>query len=149
MLNLYQITFNATSYEMEDLYDTLDEDVKEEIHNLEILASFDFEEYDNYKCFLLSKKKEIKKYLNILKSKNISYICKDISKDVINNIFNIEEYIKQRMDLLEHINFYIFNQEINIWIYDNLNMNDILDRISKDGIDSLRDLDIKYLNEYQ
>ena len=147
MLKLYQITFDVDSYEIEILYDLLDDNIKDEIYNLDVLASFDFDEGENYKCFLLAEEDIINNYLNILKLNNISYICKDITKDVINNDFNIEEYVKQRMDLLEHINFYIFNQEINTWIYENLDIDNILDRINKDGIESLREIDLQFLND--
>lgn len=150
---LYQISFDQSCDELNNSYSDIPEHEKEKIHNMDVLASFDYEDKSNkYNCYLLTTKIEIEIYKNILNNNIITYICKDISQDVISNNIDIEKIISSNMDkkyyILLGINYEIFIAEITEWIYQNMDLDFILDRINKDGIESLRPIDRYFLLHY-
>jgi hypothetical protein len=118
----------------------------EKIANLDIESSFDYEKDDSYYCYIITNQIEIEKYKNILEKNYIGYSCKDISDKLIKNEYDISYII----DYLDDNNYYlydIFLDDLDRWLYSNLDLDTILDMISAKGINSLRDIDRKFLKD--
>lgn len=118
----------------------------EKIANLDIESSFDYEKEDSYYCYIITNQIEIEKYKNILENNYIGYSCKDISEGLIKNEYDISYII----DYLDDNNYYlydIFLDDLDRWLYSNLDLDTILDMISAKGINSLRDIDRKFLKD--
>lgn len=146
--SLYKIQFNKKIEELDLIYERLTDHEKEKISKLEVIISFDYEDGDeNYICYLLTTKNEIISYINILNNNSIDYICEDISRGVIDNQINLEKDLIGHLNLINYSSYDLFIKEVNKWIYQNLDLDSILDRINRDGIDSLRPIDKYFLSQ--
>jgi hypothetical protein len=142
MLSVFKISFKKFLSNNNLIHD-LD---LEKIANLDIESSFDYEKDDSYYCYIITNKIEIEKYKNILEKNYIGYYCKDISEELLKNEYDISYII----DYLDDNNYYlydIFLDDLDRWIYSNLNIDIILDIISAKGMDSLRGIDKKFLKD--
>lgn len=143
---LFKINFNKTSEELNSIYENLSEHEKEKISQMDVISSFDCEDLDKkYICYLLTSQTEIISYRNILDNNLIPYLCEDISLSVIDNQVNLEKDLIQYLNSLNYTSYESFIEEIYDWIYQNLELDSILDRISQHGIDSLRPIDKFFL----
>ena len=133
-LLLKKLEFNRSAEDVADDYTYLSENDKEKIVNIDTKATFDFEnEYLNYMCYYLIDSKEWEKYQKVLDDNLISYICHDISENVIKNVINLEKILYKYVyrDNLE--DYHDFIEITNEWIYDNLDLDTILDMINEKG----------------
>ena len=145
---LYRIKFDQSSEELSLVYDRLSEHEKENISQMDVISSFDCEDSNkNYTCYLLITKSEINSYKNILNNNLIGYICDDIGQSVIDNQIDLEEELIESLNSLNYLSYEMFIEEITEWIYQNLDIDSILDRINKFGIDSLRPIDRQFLQQ--
>lgn len=143
---LFKIYFNRTIDELNSNYESLAEHEKEKISQMNVIASFDCESDQNqYICYLLTTKTEIISYQNILDKNLIPYICYDISQSVIDNQIDLEKDLIKYLNSINYLNYEIFIEMINEWIFDHLELDSILDRINQYGIESLRPLDKQFL----
>lgn len=144
---LYRISFADSCDGLNNIYENLSEHEKEKISQMDVMSSFDCETVDKkYICYLLTSKTEINSYKRILDDSLIPYICENISQSVINNQINLEKDLIGYLNSLNYLSYEIFIEEITEWIYQNLDVDSILDRINKDGIDSLRPIDKYFLS---
>ena len=145
---LYRIQFEQSSEELSLVYDRLSEHEKEKISQMDVISSFDCEDSNqNYTCYLLITRSEINSYKNILNNNLIGYICDDIGQSVIDNQIDLEEELIESLNSLNYLSYEMFIEEITEWIYQNLDIDSILDRINKFGIDSLRPIDRQFLQQ--
>ena len=147
---VYKLKFEKSSFALNDDYERLSDIDKERIDDLNSDASFDFEDdVDNkYTCFIISKSIEMKFYLSILDNNNIEYRIKDMSDDILLNNINIEDELGYLINTSNSIRYSTFIDILDKWIYNNLDMDSVLDRISKVGMNRLRDIEKKFLNNY-
>jgi len=118
----------------------------DKIASLQIESSFDYEKGELYFCYVITSEKEINKYIKILENNFIEYKCKNISDEVLSNNYDIS-YIYNYLDTDNYYLYDVFMEDLEKWIYTNLDIDMILDMISLSGIDSLRPVDIKFLND--
>lgn len=127
-------------------YDSLLEEDKEKILNIDIESSFDYEDdYYNYKIYLLIPDTELKRYKKILDDNLIPYICTDVSQAVIKNDINLGKKLLKYVTTNSTQYFNSFNRSINKWIKSNLDLDMVLDMINEKGIKSLRKVDKDFL----
>jgi hypothetical protein len=144
---LYHITFESTSDELSHYYECLPIYEQDKLQGLDVLASFDHDIKPNgYNCYFLTTEDEIKIYEKILNDNLIDYICSDISESVIYNKIYLEEDLMYHINEENTISYVIFIDEVNDWIYENLDLDIILDIISDKGISNIRTIDKKYLD---
>ena len=143
-LSVYKISFKK----FVSTYSTISELDLDKISNLDIESSFDYEKDEFYYCYVLTSEMEIKKYKKILESNLISFKCQDISDTIIKNEYDLT-YIKEFIDEENHFIYDIFLEDLNKWIYNKLDIDIILDMISANGIESLRQVDKNFLKEYE
>ncbi len=146
--NVYKIKFYKSSFELSDEYERLSEYEKDIISELNTESFFDHEdELNNYICFLITTPLELDKYLKILKNNLIDFEFYDLSKEVLNNKINLED-LENKLDSTNYYKYDFFMDDIESWIYDNLEIDIILDRITEVGIDSLKEVEKNFLKNY-
>ena len=145
--HIYKIKFSKPSYQLNDDYDRLSEIEKEKISNIEAEAFFDMDEDDKYTFFIIVKPMELKAYLSVLNENFIPYDINDVSDDILKGKLDVESVIIQ-VNPLNSLRYSFFVDDLNDWLYENLDMDIVLDRISSIGIESLRKVEKEFLNNY-
>lgn len=145
--HIYKIKFSKPSYQLNDDYDRLSEIEKEKISNIEAEAFFDMDEDDKYTFFIIVNPIELKAYLSVLNENFIPYDINDVSDDILKGKLDVESVIIQ-VNPLNSLRYSFFVDDLNDWLYDNLDMDIVLDRISSIGIESLRKVEKEFLNNY-
>lgn len=126
--------------------DLISESDLEKIASLDIESSFDYEKDDCYFCYIITNQIEIEKYKKILEKNYIGYTCKDISEYIIKNEYDID-YIGDYLDENNYYLYDIFLDDLDTWLYSKLDLDIILDIISAKGMNSLREIDRKFLKD--
>ena len=145
--HIYKIKFSKPSYQLNDDYDRLSEIEKEKISNIEAEAFFDMDEDDKYTFFIIVNPIELKAYLSVLNENFIPYDINDVSDDILKGKLDVESVII-KVNPLNSLRYSFFVDDLNDWLYDNLDMDIVLDRISTIGIESLRKVEKEFLNNY-
>ena len=147
---LYKIVFNKNSFELNDDYERLSEYEKEIISSMSVDAFFDYDDNDDYTCLLITDIETIKSYVSILKNNLVSHSVYDISTKIINNELNLEQEIKNKIEPTYKIKFNIFIDGLNDWILQHLDIDTVLDRITKvGGLNNLRQVEKEFLKNYK
>jgi hypothetical protein len=126
----------------------VDEEKLETIYLLNFYLCIDFIKDKNYTLFVISDNLGVDNFKMFLDENKIPYICKNISDLVLSGEININDSI---LDSLDEFNYEIsdlFLEEIDDWIYQNTDIDIILDKISEKGIESLIEPEKKYLDNY-
>jgi hypothetical protein len=144
---VYKLKFSKPSYQLNDDYDRLSDIEKEKISDMEADAFFDMDEDDKYTFFIIVKPMELKAYLGVLNENFIPYDMNDVSDDILRGNLDVEAEITQ-VNPLNSLRYSFFVDDLNDWLYENLDIDIILDRISSIGIDSLRKVEKEFLNNY-
>lgn len=147
-MNLYKVTFNKSSFDLVDDYERLSEIDKERISDLDVFAFFDYDEDDKYAFFIIIDSLEFKSYTKILNENLIYFNIENYSKNVIKGNFDIESFLSEYSSPMNTIKLSFFIDDLNEWIYENLDIDIVLDRISEVGIKSLRKIEKEFLNNY-
>jgi hypothetical protein len=140
----YSRDINVVTWEYQNLSDT----DRIQITNLHFECSIDFvDRIGNYNMVIVSNSEQIKILTNILESNYVHHFCKDITYPVLRNKIKIHNVIfkqgVENKDLYE-----IFNKKFDNWLLQNLDLDIVLDMINETGIDSLREIDKKFLENY-
>jgi hypothetical protein len=147
--SVYKIQFFKSSYELNEEYEKLSEHEKEKISDLDAEAFFDYDDKDRYTVYVITTSKEINSYLSILGNNLIEYKLYDLSSDLLNGNIDLEIDLISQINTLNSIKYSFFIDDINDWIYQNLDIDMILDRISEVGMESLRSIEKEFLKEYK
>lgn len=144
-LHVYKLKFSKSSYELNDDYERLSDIEKEKISNMEADSFFDIDEDDKYTFYIIVNPIELKAYLSVLNENLIHYDINDISDDILKGKLEID--IKN-INPLNSLKYSFFMDDLDDWIYENLDIDTVLDRISSVGIKSLRKIEKEFLNNY-
>lgn len=146
---VYKIQFYKSSYQLNDEYERLSEHEKERISELDAEGFFDYnDDDDKYTVYVITTPLEIKQYLSILANNLVKYDLFDLSKDVLFNKIDLNEVLKDQINTTNSIKYSFFIDDVNGWVYQNLDMDTVLDRISDVGIDGLTDVEKDFLKMY-
>jgi hypothetical protein len=150
MLNcVYRVRFGKSSFELNEEYDRLSDYEKERISDLDAESFFDCDDVDgNYVCYVITDPMEIKAYLGILSNNLIKVVCDDLSKDILKSKINLEEELESEINTMNSVKYSFFIDDLDEWIYRNLDMDTVLDRISESGMDSLTDMEKLFLMNF-
>jgi hypothetical protein len=148
MTKVYKIKFNKSSFELNDDYERLSDYEKDIISELNTESFFDYEdELDNYVCFVITTPTELDRYLKILKNNLIEHESSDLSNPVLKNEINLE-MLEDKLDSTNYFKYDFFMDDLESWIYDNLEIDIVLDRITEVGMNSLKDVEKNFLKNY-
>lgn len=152
MLNhVYKIRFDKSSFDLNEEYDRLSEHEKQKISNLDAESFFDYQDYkDRYICYVICKPTEIQLYSNILIQNLITHEILDLSKDILKFKIDLETELKPLLSTINSIKYSFFIDDINDWIIEHLNIDDVLDRISELGnVEKLTQIEKEFLKNFQ
>lgn len=148
MTKVYKIKFNKSSFELNDDYERLSDYEKDIISELNTESFFDYEnEIGNYVCYVITTPTELDRYLKILRNNVIEHESSDLSNPVLKNEINLE-MLEDKLDSNNYFKYDFFMDDLESWIYDNLEIDIVLDRITEVGMDSLKDVEKNFLKNY-
>jgi hypothetical protein len=149
MTCVYKIQFTKNSYDLNVEYDKLSEHEKESISSMLPDSYFEFNnDFEHYVIYIMLKPLDAKKYTKILDNNLINHSIIDISKDLLNGM-DFDKDLKKYVNGLNRFRWNNFNKKISEWIYDNLDMDIVLDRIGDVGIEGLNKIEKKFLDNYK
>ncbi len=146
MFCVYKIKFTKSPFDLNEDYDRLSDIDKEKIADMNADSFFDYEEDGVYTFFTIAEPIEVKRYLGVLSENLVKYELTDLSKDVLKGNLDIDSEIGPKVEPLDSMKFSFFVDDLNDWIYNNLDIDTILDRISEVGLDSLSKTEKEFLN---
>jgi hypothetical protein len=146
MFCVYKIKFTKSPFDLNEDYDRLSDIDKEKIADMNADSFFDYEEDGVYTFFTIAEPIEVKRYLGVLSENLIKFESTDLSKDVLKGNFDLDSEIGPKVEPLDSMKFSFFVDDLNDWIYNNLDIDTILDRISQVGLDSLSKIEQEFLN---
>lgn len=147
---VYKVKFLKSSLQLNDEdYDKLSDHERIRIDEFDTDRFFDFDDTDGYTWYVITDAIEMKVLLGILSGNLIEVSCKNLSSDILSKKINLESDINAHINKLNSKKFKIFISELNKWIYQNLDMDTVLDRISESGIESLTETEQLFLNNFK
>lgn len=146
---VYKVKFTKSSFDLNDDYDRLSDYEKDIISELDTESFFDYEENDMYNCYVITTPLELKKYSDVLINNLIVHEVTDLSTNILNGKVNIEYETESKIDETNSYKYDFFMDDVNQWIFDNLEIDMVLDRINEVGINSLRDIEKDFLKSYE
>jgi hypothetical protein len=146
MYCVYKIKFTKSPFDLNEDYDRLSDIDKEKIADMNADSFFDYEEDGVYTFFTIAEPIEVKRYLGVLSENLVRFELIDLSKDVLKGNFDIDSEVGVKVEPLDSMKFSFFVDDLNDWIYNNLDIDTILDRISQVGLDSLTKIEKEFLN---
>ena len=146
MYCIFKIKFTKSPFDLNEDYDRLSDIDKEKIADMNADSFFDYEEDGVYTFFTIAEPIEVKRYLGVLSENLVRFELIDLSKDVLKGNFDIDSEVGAKVEPLDSMKFSFFVDDLNDWIYNNLDIDTILDRISQVGLDSLTKIEKEFLN---
>lgn len=148
MNRIYKVSFSKSSFELVDDYDKLSDIDKERISDLDAVAFFDFDDEVGYKFFIIVDSIEFEFYSKVLDENLIQHKIEDLSDEILKGKLDVEKYVSKFVSTLNTIKFSFFVDDLNEWIYENLDIDLILDRITEVGMNDLRKVEKNFLSNY-
>jgi len=148
MKHVYKVRYSKSSLELNDDYDNLSDFEKEQISELDAEGFFDYEDNSIYCCYVISTPVEVVKYSKILTNNLIQHEYLDLSQEILNNKVDIELELEDKLDEKNLFKYDFFLDDLEHWIYNNLEIDIVLDRITDVGINSLRQVEKDFLKHY-
>ncbi len=145
---IFRVVFLRSTQELNDDYERLSDHEREKISNLDAESFFDYEEMDKYICFLITTHIEIQKYIKILNDNSIAHSFEDLSESILKSRFIVSDQLKDKVNNLNTIKYNFFEQDVEIWILENLDIDTVLDRISEVGMKKLTETEKTFLKDY-
>lgn len=148
MKRVYKVRYSKSSLELNEDYDNLSDFEKEQISELDAEGFFDYEDNSIYCCYVISTPVEVVKYSKILTNNLIAHEYLDLSQEILNNKIDIEIELEDKLDEKNLFKYDFFLDDLEHWIYNNLEIDIVLDRITDVGINSLRQVEKDFLKHY-
>jgi len=148
MKRVYKVRYSKSSLELNEDYDNLSDFEKEQISELDAEGFFDYEDNSIYCCYVISTPVEVVKYSKILTNNLIQHEYLDLSQEILNNKIDIELELEHKLDEKNLFKYDFFLDDLEHWIYNNLEIDIVLDRITDVGINSLRQVEKDFLKHY-
>lgn len=149
MNRVYKIVFNKSSFELDKDYERFSEQEKVTISSMNPDSFFDFNDKERYTLYLIFSPIDIEKYSKILNNNLIEHTSEDVSERVLENKLCVESSLKPFVNALNRFRWNTYKAKLDQWIYDNLDMDLVLDRIGQCGMDGLRPVEKKFLRNFQ
>jgi hypothetical protein len=146
---VYKIKYDQSSFQLNEEYDRLSEYEKEKIADLDADSFFDYQDYnDKYVCYIITTPAEVKKYSSILLNNLIQHEIIDLTENILKFKINLEEELKPLLSTINSIKYSFFIDDLNDWILENLEIDNVLDRISEVGMENLTTIEKDFLKSY-
>jgi hypothetical protein len=149
MNRVYKIAFNKSSFDLDKDYERFSEQEKLTISSMNPDSFFDFNDKERYTLYLIFSPLDIEKYSKILDNNLIEHTTEDVSERVLENKLCVESSLKPFVNALNRFRWNTYKAKLDQWIYDNLDMDLVLDRIGQCGMNGLRPVEKKFLRNFQ
>ena len=150
MNRLYEIKFTKSSFELDKEYERLSNHEKVDITNMTPDSFFDFNDNQScYRLYLIFSPIDIERYSKILNSNFIRHDAINISDKVLENKICFDSELRPFVNALNRFKWNSFKIKVDEWIYDNLDIDLVLDRIGQCGMENLRPVEKKFLRNFQ
>jgi hypothetical protein len=149
MINrVYKLRYSKSSSELNEDYENLSDHEREYISELDAEGFFDYEDDNIYCCYVISTPAALVKYSKILTNNLIQHEYLDLSYEILNSKLDIEFELEDKLDEKNLFKYDFFLDDLEHWIYNNLEIDIVLDRITDVGIDSLKQVEKDFLKNY-
>jgi len=146
MLCVYKIKFSKSSFDLVEDYDRLSDIDKEKLADTESESYFEYEDDGLYTFFTIAEPIQVKRYLGILAENLVKFELTNLTEDILKGKFDMDLEVGDKVNPLDSIKYSFFIDDLNDWIYNNLDIDTILDRISLVGLNSLTKIEKEFLN---
>jgi len=145
MFYVYKFKFIKPPDELNYDYERFSDIDKQKLANINMNSFIDYEEDNQYAFFIIAEPIEIDKYIQLLNNNLIKFEYKDISNDILKGEIDIE----CELEYNEEFDYCFFIKCLNEWIYQNLDIDIVLDKISSVGMKYLTKIEKKFLKNYK
>ena len=148
MICIYKIEYFYNLLDLNYEWSNLTPEDEELLMGLSAESFFDYELDNMYICYLISDSVEVSKYFSVLDKYEINYKSYDISELILKSEIDIEHILVDYVDSDNSIKYDFFIEDTNNWILENLDIDTVLDKISKTGINGLNKIEKDFLKNY-
>ena len=148
MICIYKIEYFYNLLDLNYEWSNLTPEDEELLMGLSAESFFDYELDNMYICYLISDSVEVSKYFSVLDKYEINYKSYDISELILKSEIDIEHILVDYVDSDISIKYDFFIEDTNNWILENLDIDTVLDKISKTGINGLNKIEKDFLKNY-
>ena len=145
MFYVYKFKFIKPPDELNYDYERFSDIDKQKLADINMNSFIDYEEDNQYAFFIIAEPIEIDKYIQLLNNNLIKFEYKDISNDILKGEIDIE----CELEYNEEFDYCFFIKCLNEWIYQNLDIDIVLDKISSVGMKYLTKIEKKFLKNYK
>ncbi len=145
MFYVYKFKFIKPPDELNYDYERFSDIDKQKLASINMNSFIDYEEDNQYAFFIIAESIEIDKYIQLLNNNLIKFEYKDISNDILKGEIDIE----CKLEYNEEFDYCFFIKCLNEWIYQNLDIDIVLDKISSVGMKYLTKIEKKFLKNYK
>lgn len=147
-VNFYHTEFSTGIDTVIWEYTCLPENDRTKLAEIQFIATFDFLDiHNNYHFLVLTEKLQIDKYLKILIDNLILHFAHNITQKVLKDQIDLKKFEKT-ISKSNKVLWKNFRTKIEEWMLLNQDLDNVLDIINQKGIEKLRDIDKKFLENY-
>ena len=129
-------------------YSNLPETDRTNLSSIQFEMTFDYTDQNkNYNFVIITDTAQMSKYVKILQDNMILHFIRDISKLLLKDNVSFDK-IERVLDKTTTSLFKKFKTKMNEWILRNQDLDNVLDMINEKGINKIREIDKKFLEEY-
>lgn len=129
-------------------YTNLPETDRINLSSIQFEMTFDYiDENKNYNFVIITDSAQMSKYVKILQDNMILHFNRDISKFLLKDNVNFDK-IEGFLDNATTSLFNKFKNKMNEWILQNQDLDNVLDMINEKGLNKIREIDKKFLEDY-
>lgn len=129
-------------------YSHLSETDRTNLSTIQFSVTYDYiDEYQNYNFVIITDPEQMNKYVKILQNNFILHFHRDISNSLLKDTIDFSR-LEKVIDRSTNSLFIKFQNKINEWILKHQDLDNVLDMINEKGINKLRDIDKKFLEDY-
>jgi len=147
-LKLYHIDFARSAETVVWEYSLLPENDRIQMSSLLFEATFDYQDtMKTYNFLVLADSQQMSKYTEILQNNMVLHFLHDWTEPILKDKVKIDN-IEKNLDNSTLKIWEKFKTKLDEWLLLNQELDNVLDIILEKGVDRLRDIDKKFLENY-
>ncbi len=143
---VWRFDFKVNIEELNDIYNIITKEDQEKLSKADISGSFDIELKNKCQSYLIADSYNISIYKSIFNIYNVKCKVKDITPDLVSGKIDIGRDIIDFLMIEKSENCIMFLRYVDVIIYSTLTIDGVLDKISKNGINSISEIEKKFLD---
>ena len=147
MKRIWRFDFKVSTSSLNKTYDLITNHDREQLANISVTSSLDVELKSKCQSYIIADEEAISVYKDMFEKYAIRHKLVDVTKDVLSGKLDMERDLVDFLGTEKSLNVSFFLDDIEKFIRATLSMDSILDKISKNGIDSLTRTEKKYIDD--